>query len=67
MMAASGLKRPLPAAPDAATTFAPRMTAGEREAMRTRWRDAVGRAVGTSVTNSSKAPDHTDRTKGELV
>jgi glycerol kinase len=67
MMAASGLKRPLPPQSGASATFTPRMAARERDAMRARWRDAVGRAIGKSTDNSSKAPDHTDRTKGELV
>jgi glycerol kinase len=67
MMAAAGLKRPLSATGEAAATFAPRMARGERDAMRARWRDAVGRSIGTSLTTSSKAPDNTDRIRGELV
>ena len=68
MMAAAGLKRPLAIEGRASTTFTPRMGRAEREAMRSRWRDSVARAIGRRPPNSeSKAPGDTDRIKGEAV
>jgi glycerol kinase len=68
MMAAAGLKRPLPAQPSATTSFTPRMSPSERQSMRARWHDAVRRAIGTDTsTLTSKATDHRNRIKGEIA
>jgi len=45
------------------------MAAAERDAMRDRWDEAVRRATWTATASpsSSKAPENTDRIRGELV
>jgi glycerol kinase len=64
-MAAAGLGRPLPASDATPTTFTPHLPVASRDALRARWREAVRRAMWADTSSSSKAPDHTDRTKGD--